>query len=203
MSSSYRLVRLRPVDPSNPGKRVYTILRRPGIAATLKFEEVAGWHKLPTATAEVLRDEQDTSGAPVFDVCTHQEAIDLERAEEARKQAKALRAKASSPHDMSHILKSKKASEMPAEVTEAPRPAPRKPAPVAPKVETVAPEQVNWDDLGDEMAHPADDLQDERDDEPAEMETVDLSTEESPVEPAATPTEQPVPVRRGRGRKPQ
>lgn len=200
MSSSYLLVRLRPVDPYNPGKRVYWVMKRPGIPATLKFEETAGWHQVPTPVGRVLRNEQDSDGKAVFDVCTHQEAIDLERAEEARRAQKLARAKASSPHDMRAMLTAKSAKDFaPPVEDERPAPAPRKAAP-APKpaptpAAVVAPEDIDWDAIGvDPGPHPADEIQDERDDddEPMELPTVDLAAEAAEEAPAP---------KRGRPRK--
>jgi len=182
MSASYRLVRLRSVDPHQPGRRNYTILKRPGIPAIIKFEEQKGWHKLPTSIAEVLRDEQDSSGMAVFDVMSHEEAIALERAEEMRASAKAMKAKASNPHAMA-FLTSKSAADMAIE----------RPAPVAPSREravlktaepraTVATEEIDWDNIGASAdADPADEIGDESDDAEMEVETIELST---PVAPA-------------------
>ena len=59
----------------------------------------------------MLRNETDSEGAAVFDVCTHEEAIKVEIAEEQRRSQKAQKAKASAPHAMS-VLTAKSARDL-------------------------------------------------------------------------------------------
>lgn len=194
MSQTYLLVRLRPVDPYKPGRRTYTVMKRDGIPATLKFEEEKGWYKLPRTIGEVLRNEED-SRVPVFDVCTHEEAIKVEAAEEARRNAKAVKAKASRPNEM--MVSAKSARDLSMD-----EPAPRvqpKPAPkAAPVEERLAPSEIDWSAVEEEAQHPAETISDERDEDDADseavMETVDLSA----PQPAAS---EPEPAKKGRGRK--
>lgn len=192
MSQTYLLVRLRPVDPYKPGRRTYTVMKRDGIPATLKFEEEKGWYKLPRSIGEVLRNEED-SRVPVFDVCTHEEAIKVEAAEEARRNAKAVKAKASRPNEM--MVSAKSARDLSMD-----EPAPRvqpKPAPkAAPVEERLAPSEIDWSAVEEEAQHPAETISDERDEDDSEavMETVDLSA----PQPS---TSEPEPAKKGRGRK--
>lgn len=180
MSQPYLLVRLRPVDPYTPGRRIYTMLKRPGIPVTLKFEEQKGWHKLPRSVGEVLRNETDSEGAAVFDVCTHEEAIKVEIAEEQRRSQKAQKAKASAPHAMS-VLTAKSARDLEMEPPPVKAPVAAPVTPRAPKMpapaEIVAAESIDWEEVEQDTRHPAAELQDERDadDDAVSPETVDLS----------------------------
>ena len=199
MSSTHLLVRLRPVNPNQPGRRNYTLLKRPGIPNTTKFSEQVGWSKVPAAIAEVLRHEQDLAGNAVFDVLTQAEAVALEYAEAERAAKKLIHHKAASPNVM-HFQTSKSAADFAPDV-----PAPRV-KPTAAKVEmqggtmrvsapVVTPAEIDWDSVGDSA--PADDAADEADDEPVSFEAVGSMT--APAEDTAVETE--APRRKGGGRK--
>lgn len=190
MSPSYLLVRLRPVNPNQPGRRNYTLLKRPGIPNTTKFSEQVGWSKVPAAIAEVLRHEQDLAGNAVFDVLTQAEAVALEYAEAERAAKKLIHHKAASPNVM-HFQTSKSAADFAPDA-----PAPRA-KPVAAKVSApvVATEDIDWDSVG--TADPADEIADEADDEPVSFEAVGSMT--TPTEDTAVEAE--APRRKGGGRK--
>lgn len=195
MSPSYLLVRLRPVNPNQPGRRNYTLLKRPGIPNTTKFSEQVGWSKVPAAIAEVLRHEQDLAGNAVFDVLTQQEAVALEYAEAERAAKKMIHHKAASPNVM-HFQTSKSAADF-APDEPAPRRAPvkpaAKPAAVAP---VVTPAEIDWDSVG--TSEPAVE-EDEAEDEPVSFEAVGSMT--SPAEPEEAPAEAEAPRRKSGGRK--
>jgi hypothetical protein len=158
MSPSFLLVRLRPVTPGQPGRRNYTLLKRPGIPSTTKFSEEVGWSKVPAAIAEVLRHEQDHAGQAVFDVLTQQEAVALEYAELERKAKKMVHHKAASPNVM-HFQTAKNASDFAADEPASPR-RNMKPTPLKSEVvPVVAAEEIDWDSLG--SAEPSDDASDE------------------------------------------
>ena len=194
MSPSYLLVRLRPVNPNQPGRRNYTLLKRPGIPNTTKFSEQVGWSKVPAAIAEVLRHEQDLAGNAVFDVLTQQEAVALEYAEAERAAKKMIHHKAASPNVM-HFQTSKSAADF-APDEPAPRRAPAKPAakPVA-MTPVVTPAEIDWDSVG--TSEPAVE-EDEADDEVVTYDAADPVT--PPAEPEAATVEAEAPRRKG-GRK--
>lgn len=188
MSLPYLLVRLRSVIPFQPGRRVYTMLKRPGLPGVAKFEEQGGWYKVPTAVAEVLRNEMDTSGEAVFDVVTQTEALALEQSEKERAAKKILRATAAEPRTLMNFSSSKSAASFVEPEPVAP-PTPRAPikqaAPKAPAVvgPIVATEDVDWDSIGG--ATSAGEFTEDTDDAEMTLETVSLSAVESaPVEPA-------------------
>ena len=194
MSPSYLLVRLRPVNPNQPGRRNYTLLKRPGIPNTTKFSEQVGWSKVPAAIAEVLRHEQDLAGNAVFDVLTQQEAVALEYAEAERAAKKMIHHKAASPNVM-HFQTSKSAADFAPD-----EPAPRratvkpaaKPAAVAP---VVTPAEIDWDSVGTSEPEVE---EDEADDEVVTYGAADPVT--SPAEPEEAAVEVEAPRRKG-GRK--
>jgi len=73
------LVRLKPYDPAKGHvKRRYS---QPG----WRFDEGRGWYKVPADVAEQLREvrqvENRPYSPPAFDVCTKEEALELERRE--------------------------------------------------------------------------------------------------------------------------
>ena len=189
MSSTHLLVRLRPVNPNQPGRRNYTLLKRPGIPNTTKFSEQVGWSKVPAAIAEVLRHEQDLAGNAVFDVLTQAEAVALEYAEAERAAKKLVHHKAASPNVM-HFQTSKSAADFAPDA-----PAPRA-KPVAAKVSApvVTPAEIDWDSVG--TSEP-EEVSEEADDEPVSFEAVGSMT--APPEDAAVEAE--APRRKGGGRK--
>ena len=189
MSSTHLLVRLRPVNPNQPGRRNYTLLKRPGIPNTTKFSEQVGWSKVPAAIAEVLRHEQDLAGNAVFDVLTQAEAVALEYAEAERAAKKLIHHKAASPNVM-HFQTSKSAADFAPDA-----PAPRA-KPVAAKVSApvVTPAEIDWDSVG--TSEP-EEVSEEADDEPVSFEAVGSMT--TPAEDTAVETE--APRRKGGGRK--
>ena len=189
MSSTHLLVRLRPVNPNQPGRRNYTLLKRPGIPNTTKFSEQVGWSKVPAAIAEVLRHEQDLAGNAVFDVLTQAEAVALEYAEAERAAKKLVHHKAASPNVM-HFQTSKSAADFAPDA-----PAPRA-KPVAAKVSApvVTPAEIDWDSVG--TSEP-EEVSEEADDEPVSFEAVGSMT--TPAEDTAVETE--APRRKGGGRK--
>ena len=189
MSSTHLLVRLRPVNPNQPGRRNYTLLKRPGIPNTTKFSEQVGWSKVPAAIAEVLRHEQDLAGNAVFDVLTQAEAVALEYAEAERAAKKLIHHKAASPNVM-HFQTSKSAADFAPDV-----PAPRaKPAPAKVSAPVVTPAEIDWDSVG--TSEP-EEVSEEADDEPVSFEAVGSMT--TPAEDTAVETE--APRRKGGGRK--
>lgn len=192
MSPSYLLVRLRPVNPNQPGRRNYTLLKRPGIPNTTKFSEQVGWSKVPAAIAEVLRHEQDLAGNAVFDVLTQQEAVALEYAEAERAAKKMVHHKAASPNVM-HFQTSKSAADFAPDepVRRAPIKPAAKPVAVAP---IVTPAEIDWDSVG--TSEPA--VEDEVDDEVVTYDAADPVT--SPAEPEDAAVEAEAPRRKG-GRK--
>ena len=194
MSPSYLLVRLRPVNPNQPGRRNYTLLKRPGIPNTTKFSEQVGWSKVPAAIAEVLRHEQDLAGNAVFDVLTQQEAVALEYAEAERAAKKMIHHKAASPNVM-HFQTSKSAADFAPDepVRRAPVKPAAKPAAVAP---VVTPAEIDWDSVG--TSEPAVE-DDEADDEVVTYDAADPVT--SPAEPEEVAVEAEAPRRKGGNRR--
>ena len=189
MSSTHLLVRLRPVNPNQPGRRNYTLLKRPGIPNTTKFSEQVGWSKVPAAIAEVLRHEQDLAGNAVFDVLTQAEAVALEYAEAERAAKKLIHHKAASPNVM-HFQTSKSAADFAPDV-----PAPRaKTAPAKVSTPIVTPAEIDWDSVGTSAPE---EVSEEADDEPVSFEAVGSMT--APAEDAAV--EADAPRRKGGGRK--
>lgn len=189
MSSTHLLVRLRPVNPNQPGRRNYTLLKRPGIPNTTKFSEQVGWSKVPAAIAEVLRHEQDLAGNAVFDVLTQAEAVALEYAEAERAAKKLIHHKAASPNVM-HFQTSKSAADFAPDA-----PAPRA-KPVAAKMSgpVVSTAEIDWDSVGTSEPEEA---SEEADDEPVSFEAVGSMTAAAEEAPA----EAEVPRRKGGGRK--
>lgn len=88
-------VRLKPYNP-----RVGNVLRRFGVpvgAGHVIFEEARGWYEVPEQVAALLRKVSQVEGLPpgqrpAFDVCTFEEARDIEQQEREAIERAALRA---------------------------------------------------------------------------------------------------------------
>jgi hypothetical protein len=88
------LVRIKPIDRKAGHTTSRYMIRKQ------RFFENQGWYRVPIAFAEVLKKKHvngDVRLPKIFDVCTRDEALELERREKAAKE-KQERASASKPH---------------------------------------------------------------------------------------------------------
>jgi len=89
MSGEVRFVRLRPVDPRS-GHSVASFAIRYG-GKFHKFKEPGVWYKVPLGLAELLAKARQIptrpQSPPIFDVCKRNEALALDAAAKAKREA--------------------------------------------------------------------------------------------------------------------
>lgn len=123
----YKLCRLKPFNPRDPSPRTFTLLANARYPRSMTFEEAKGWYKVEIKIADELEVEM-LDGKRVFDVCTHQQAMAIDRAEALARERKNQRAQATNPHNLARPS----ASEWANDPDFGPAPAPRRASPAAP-----------------------------------------------------------------------